>query len=300
MVNQKPQAARKDMTIPRGGMMAIPLSGMVRLIAPIAGLLLVVVLFIGQAHFVSAESPTFVRVVDASPDASVTSIFVGGKEIVHNFQFGTVTPYVTISAGNYRWQMAALGKGPGAAFMSEMMRCDPGVAYTIFSYGTQKTGIKFGMFQDDNALTTGRAKVRVYHLAYDTGSVNVSANTIDLTNGLTYQNASSYVVLPSGAYTFHTAGAVSSSVSDTLSPDIVESLFLINKNVGSQQVKVVTAQEKGLPTLPNTGSDPYATNGSVSVSQVSLWEILLAGVIIVGIAGLVLFGRGQRGRWKRS
>ena len=178
--------------------------------------------------------------------------------------------------------------------MSEMVRCDPGVAYTIFSYGTQKTGIKLGMFMDDNALATGSAKVRVYHLASQTGSVDVSANTIALVNGLTYPNASSYVLLPSGSYTFHTAGATSTSVSSTMPSGFVESIFLINKSSG-KQVQVVTAQEKGLPTLPNTGSDPYAVDGTLPMA--SWWAIALALVIIVG---LLFCGGRQRSRSKRG
>ena len=283
MFNQKSLIAR-----------AIPCS-----IALISGVFLVLSLFVGQAHSVSAESPTFVRVVNASPDASITSVFVAGKEIVHNFQFGTVSPYVTIAAGNQRWQMAALGKGPGAASMTEMVHCDPGVAYTIFSYGNQKTGIKLGMFEDNNALTTGKTKVRVYHLAPQTGSVDVLANTIDLVNGLTYPNASSYVTLPSGPYTFHTDGGTSSSISDTLSPNIVESIFLLDKSSGNQKAQVVMAQEKGLPTLPNTGSDPYATNGTIANPQLFTWR-MLAGVIITVMVGLAFFGRSRRSRSKRG
>jgi hypothetical protein len=296
MVNQEPLEANRNIHVLQRGKTMLSLGGLIRSIMLISGISLLLTLFIGPLRSVSAESPTFVRVVNASPDASVTSIFVDGKEIVHNFQFGTVTAYVTIPAGNHRWQMAAIGKGPGASSMTEMVRCDPGVAYTIFSYGTQKTGIKLGMFMDDNALATGSAKVRVYHLASQTGAVDVSANTIALANGLTYPNASSYVLLPSGAYTFHMAGTTSSSVSSTMSSGFVESIFLINKSSGNQ-VQVVTAQEKGLPTLPNTGSDPRATDGTVSNHPLFTWGI----VLVVGIiAGLLFFGANRRHRSKRG
>ncbi len=300
MVNQEPLRASGKIRVPQKGKMMISLRGMARSIALIPGVFLTLALFIGQAHSVSAASPAFVRVVNASPDASVTSIFVGGKEIVHNFQFGTVTPYVSIPSGNQQWQMAALGAGPAASSMSDMASCNPGVAYTIFSYGTQKTGIKLGMFEDDNALTIGMTKVRVYHLASQTGALDVLANTTTLVNGLTYPNASSYVNIPSGSYTFHTAGGTSSSASATLVSNIVESVFLINKSNG-KQVQVVTAQEKGLPTLPNTGSDPYAKDGTVPNPLLSWWRIVLAGVIIAVIAGgLIFFGGSQRSRSKRG
>jgi hypothetical protein len=296
MVNQELLEANGNIQVLQRGKMALSLSGMIRSIILIAAISLLLTLFIGPMRSASAESPTFVRVVNASPDASVTSIFVDGKEIVHNFQFGTVTAYVTIPAGNHRWQMAAIGKGPGASSMSEMVRCDPGVAYTIFSYGTQKTGIKLGMFMDDNALATGSAKVRVYHLASQTGSVDVSANTTSLVNGLTYPNASSYVLLPSGAYTFHMAGATSSSVSSTMPSGTIESIFLINKSSGNQ-VQVVTAQEKGLPTLPNTGSDPYATDGTVSRHLLPIGGLAL---VVIILSGLIFFGSSRRSRSKRG
>ena len=268
---------------------------LVRRISLALGMLLLFALFGVRAHPAAASttspmsSPTYVRIVDATPDAGVTSMFVDGTQFVENFQFGTVTNYVTVPAGWHKWEMALIGKGPNAPIISQMIHCDPGEPYTIAAYGTKASGLKLVLFQDDNELVSGMTKVRVYHLASDIASVSVTAGATPIASGLAYRQGSKYAALSPGSYTFSitdtTSNAVA-SVSTRLEANTVESIFVIGRVNATSQLEVVTIQTTGLPALPQTGSDPNPMGRDTPVMVPWLWIVLVL-VVMGDVAGSV-------------
>src|SRR5258707_1459574 len=125
-----------------------------------------------QQRTASAESPAFVRVVHASPDIGTADVFLDGTKILSNFQFGTVTSYVTIPPGPHKVQIALIGKGIGASVITQTLSVNPGIAYTVAAIGSSNTDLSLIVFTDNNLLSTGMAKLRVYHLSPGTGSLN--------------------------------------------------------------------------------------------------------------------------------
>jgi hypothetical protein len=268
---------------------------LVRRISLALGMLLLFALFGAQTHPAAARttspmySPTYVRIVDATPDAGITSMFVDGTQLVENFQFGTVTNYVTIPAGWHKWEMALIGKGPNAPIISQVIHCDPGEPYTIAAYGTKASGLKLVLFQDDNELVSGMTKVRVYHLAPDLAPVSVTAGATPIVSGLTYPQSSKYVALSPGSYTFsitdNTSNAAT-SVSTQLEANTVESIFVIGRGNATSQLQVVTIQTTGLPALPPTGSDPNPMGRETPVMIPWLWIVLVLVVMGVVVGSL--------------
>src|SRR5437667_4161670 len=151
----------------------------------------------------AAGNPAFVRVVHASPDIGTADVFLDGAKALSNFAFGTVTDYVTIPPGPHKVQVALIGKGPNASVITQTLTVQAGVAYTVAGLGNKSTGFSLKVFIDNNQLAPGQAKVRIYHLSPGTGSVNVSASGNTVVSGLTYQQASNYLTLSAGSYTFN-------------------------------------------------------------------------------------------------
>jgi Domain of unknown function (DUF4397) len=256
------------------------------------GILVLFALFGVQAHPAAATtSPTYVRIVDATPDAGITDMFVDGTKLVANFEFGTVTSYVPIPAGRHKWEMALIGKGPNAPVISQVILCDPGEPYTIAAYGTKASGLKLGLFSDDNELVSGMTKIRVYHLAPNIGSVSVTEGATPIVSGLTYPQGSKYAALSPGSYTFsitdNTSNAVA-SVSTRLETNTVESIFVIGRVNATSQLQVITTQAKGVPALPQTGSDPNPVVRDTPVMVPWLWIVLVLGAIGVVVGSLRL------------
>lgn len=216
-------------------------------------------------------------------------MFVDGIKLVDNVQFGTVTNYVTLPAGWHTWEVALIGKGPNAPVISQPIHCDPGEPYTIAAYGTKATGLKLVVFSDDNELVSGMTKVRVYHLASNLATVNVTAGATPIASGLTYPQGSKYAVLSPGSYTFNITDNTSNtlaSVSRQLEANTVESIFVIGRVNATSQLQVVTIQTQGLPALPQTGSDPNPMVGDTPVIVPWLWIVLLLLVMGVVVGSL--------------
>ena len=261
-----------------------------RRLSRVFGVLAFLVLFGMQAQpATAATSPSFVRVIHASPFVGTADVFVDGSKLLSSFAFGAVTDYATIPPGPHKVQIALVGKGIGASALTETLTVNPGSAYTVAAIGTQASNLSLQVFVDNNVLATGTTKFRVYELSPDAGSVTVAAGGRMLVSGISYQNASNYLVIPAGAYTFDAnspANNATLSTSATLDANKVASLFVVGMFNGTPKSALVTAQAVGLPGVPNTGSDPNAISPPNSDQSLTPWSWPL------GFATLLLIGSG--------
>src|SRR5213078_1899277 len=97
----------------------------------------------------SAESPSFVRLVNASPDVGTVDVFVDGAKFLSNAMFATVTDYLHLPAGQHNVQVSLIGKGIGARVITQRLSVQAGTAYTVAAIGTQATGFSLQVFVDD-------------------------------------------------------------------------------------------------------------------------------------------------------
>ncbi len=243
---------------------------------------------------VAAANPSYVRVVHASPDIGTATVFVDGNMLLNNFQFGTVTPYAPIPAGPHKVQVGLIGTGPGAATITQTIQVQPGTPYTVAALGTVATGFSLQVFADDNLVASGNAKVRVYHLSPGTGTVNVTTNGNTVIHALSYKQASNYLSVPSGSYTFDVNASESNTtlpLSETLSSNTVTSVFAIGLLNGTPKIQFVSAQVNGLPGVPGTGSDPNYRAAPDFVQPPVFW---LPEILVLLLTGGFLFYRLKR------
>src|SRR5947207_2250054 len=114
-----------------------------------------------QALPAYADSTAFVRIIHASPDIGTADIFVDGAKLLSSFQFGAITDYVRVPTGPHLVQVAAIGKGPGAALITQTLSVGGSVPYTVAAVGTNATSLSLQVFTDNNLLmTNGKAKLR--------------------------------------------------------------------------------------------------------------------------------------------
>jgi Domain of unknown function (DUF4397) len=255
----------------------------------IIGIIALAALFGIQGQNVSAASPSYVRVIHASPFVGTADVFVDGAKLLSSFQFGAVTDYVAVPAGPHKVQIALVGKGIGASVISETLAVSPGVAYTVAATGATPSSLALQVFIDNNLLTPGTAKLRVYQLSPDEGLVSVDTGGNALLSGIGYQSASNYLSIAAGTYTLGMDSASNSAslhVSATLKANTVTSIFAVGLVHGTPNIQLVTAQAQGLPGVPNTGSDPRALSQEDNVQSLAAWAWL------VGCLSLLLIGSG--------
>jgi len=239
-----------------------------------------------QGHSASAASPSYVRVIHASPFVGTADVFVDGTKLLSSFQFGAVTDYVTVPAGPHKVQIALVGKGIGASVISETLAVSPGVAYTVAATGATPSSLALQVFIDNNLLSPGTARLRLYQLSPDAGSVSMDTGGNSLLSGIGYQSASNYVSIAAGTYNVGVDASSNTSlhVSAALKANTVTSVFAVGLVHGTPNIQLVTSQVQGLPGVPNTGSDPNAFTQANNVQHLAGWTWL------VGCVSLLLIG----------
>lgn len=239
-----------------------------------------------QARPANAASSAFIRVVHASPDIGTADVFLDGTKLLSNFAFGTVTSYAAVPPGPHKVQVALIGKGIGAATITQTLNVSAGLAYTVAALGTQATGFSLETFIDNNQLTPGMAELRVYHLSPGTGAVNIMNGSSTVVQGLVYRQASNYVSLSPKSYTFQanvTQPSASMSIPLNLAANTVTSVFAVGVFNGTPKIQFVSSQVAGIPGLPQTGSDPNAIVAPANSSPSPL--PLLAALLLFLLAG---------------
>jgi uncharacterized protein DUF4397 len=250
-------------------------------------------LFAVQVKPAAADSTSQVRVIQASPDIATVAVFMDGNKLLSTFTFAAVTDYATIPAGPHKIQVATIGKGAGAEAISQTLSVKPGLAYTVAAVGTKSTGLSLEVFTDDNRLATATAKVRIYHLSSGTGNLSMSTGTKVLLSGLRSQQASNYLTLPVGSYTFNlelTKPDTRIQVSAILRVNTVSSIFIVGDLFkGAPRVQLVTNQVPGLPGQPqrsahsNAGAVPGSSHPLMPWFPLVVTVLVLIAVIGVGL-----------------
>ncbi|GAC1357850.1 MAG: DUF4397 domain-containing protein [Ktedonobacteraceae bacterium] len=231
------------------------------------------------AVFAAPADNAFVRVVHASPAAGPVDVFVDGSALLSNFQFSTVTNYVSVPAGAHTIKVAPAGQGINAAVITQSVSVNAGIPYTVAAIGTKDTGFSLAAFVDNNLVTPGQAKVRVYHLSPNAGPVDVAAGGKTVISGLTYKNASDYLTVPAAAYTFNvtaTQAGATVPVPATVNAHTVVSVFAVGLFKGSPALTFVAGVANGFPgSTPNTGSAPMS-NATLP------WMLGAAALLLIG------------------
>ena len=236
----------------------------------------------GVAH---AEDMSYIRVIHASPDVGIVDVFVDGNKLLSDFQFGTVTPYATLPAGEHKVQIGLIGTGVDAATITQTIMVEAGTPYTVAALGTKASGYSLSVFTDNNIVSGNTAKVRVYHLSPNAAGVTISNGSNTVASGLTYQKASEYVNVSAGSYTFNAAIPSSQSVSinTNVKPWTVTSVFAIGVVNGTPAIQLISTQVAGVPGMPGTGSDPNAVSTDTQPSMPLTFGIFLA-LLVAGLA----------------
>ena len=262
-----------------------------------------------------AASPSFIRLVDASPAVGTMGVFVDGAKFLGNTMFATVTDYLQLPAGHHRVEAVLLGKGIGARVITQTLSVQPGTAYTVAAIGTKATGFSLQVFVDNNLMASGLAKVRFYHLSSGTGPLNIATGGLTIPRALSYTQASNYLRLPAAPYTFmvstsHPAFTLLDQL--TLKTNTVTSIFIVGVFHGTPPLTFIQVQVEGLPGISGTGSDPNALApgllgvlvlGGMSAGLLTgLWRFLrqrtanrlprLSRAVLITMAALTLTGAG--------
>ncbi len=240
----------------------------------------------------NADNNAFVRVVHAAPAAPNVDVYVDDTKLLTSFAFGTATDYVPLAAGSHTIKVTPAGQPVGSAVITGSATVTAGSYYTIAAIGNTNPAVtpSLVVFSDDNSVETGKAKVRVYHLSDNAGKVAVAAapGASPVIPSLEFKNASGYLAVAPGAYTFEVTlldkNNAKVTTPATLELHKVTSVFALGEVGGNGETafKFVAKTVAGIPSgLPPTGNAPESNTWPASAT----WLIVALGLVLTAGVG---------------
>lgn len=160
-----------------------------------------------------------VRVAHFSPDAPAVDVYVDGEQILAEFTYAEVSPYLEIAPGTYRITITAAGDPQAVVFDDEV---EFGSAfYTVAAIGE----LGADTFRPEILVDAGSALVRLFHAAPDAPAVDVLADGEPLFENVVFEESTNYVAVPAGTYTL--------SVTPAGDPETVVAEFPVDLELGT-------------------------------------------------------------------
>ena len=154
------------------------------------------------------QADATIRVVHASPGAPEVDVLLDGLLLAAAVPFASATDYVPLSPGDHVLQVVPTGGSPEDAVAQIDMTADPAAAYLFVAAGplAEIEGRLYDVSLDD--ITPGNARVRVVNAASDADGLALAVTGGDtLFDGVAFGDATDYIDLAAGAYSFDLRGA---------------------------------------------------------------------------------------------
>ncbi|MFC4076802.1 DUF4397 domain-containing protein [Salinithrix halophila] len=142
------------------------------------------------------DGSAMVRILHASPDASLVDVYADGKRLARNVKFGQTTDYRALPAGSRKVDIYPAGR-KGTPVASVRLSAAAGQHYTVAVVG-RKARLELLTVEDRPTRRRGMAGIRFIHLSPDTPRVDLAVTGANvLFEEIGYKERTDYLFLPS-------------------------------------------------------------------------------------------------------
>ncbi|TGB03814.1 DUF4397 domain-containing protein [Halobacillus salinus] len=136
-----------------------------------------------------------VRVLHASPDAPAVDVYVNGQKVLSNVSYKQSSDYLTVASGQYQIDVYPAGK-TDKPVISQNIGVEAGNLYTVAAAG-KLDSIRLIAAIDNQSVSSGKAKVRFWHLSPNAPAVDIAVKGGDvLFRNVPFGKATRYLTLP--------------------------------------------------------------------------------------------------------
>jgi Domain of unknown function (DUF4397) len=255
------------------------------------------------AYASSATTGTgWIRLAHFSPNTPPVDVYLysfgdsNAQIVLHHVAYGTVSPYETVSAGDYSVAMRAAGASPSSQpVLSTSVTIEAGHAYTVAGMGPE-SGLRLAVLDDDLSTPSGKALVRVIQASLKDQTVSVSFGSQVLSSKLAFGSVSPYFTVDPGTETVKvtaSGGDVNSTV--TLGTGTVHTLVVLDGTNGLEIVNLEDAAGAGNVPAGAVGTGFGGTAAHGPSSPVPWLVVIGVGSLLALAGGLRLRRRPQLG-----
>jgi len=212
----------------------------------------------------AAQGVALLRLVHASPASPTVTVGIDGQRVISAMSYTESTPYVTVSAGQHRVTVSALGSAPGTTpLLDERLELREDNAYTVV--GVEETGKMLSLLLDDThtAPAPDRALIRVIQASLDAPPVVdiASADGPVVIRNLASRAAAEYAPIVPGRYRFEVRpGGTTFALATTAPIDVAagrQYTIVVVGRLGDNSFQALAlidnARSGGVGGLPTTG-----------------------------------------------
>jgi Domain of unknown function (DUF4397) len=256
---------------------------------------------LGISPATAGTTDGWVRMANLSPGTPAVDIYLyafgnpGHPTILRHANYGNVSSYMMVSAGEYTVAMRPVGATASSPpVVSTNFMVDAGSAYTVASIGSSAARRAL-VLTDQMSAPKGKALVRVIQASVQQQQVTVGDAQDVLAQHLAFGSATSYTAVQPGTQTVKfTASGQMTSMSVTLADGSVHTIVVLD---GSSGLKVdILTDAAGSQATP-TGGAATGLGGTAprdTVPGLIPWAGTLAAGLLLVAAGVIGLRRSRR------
>ncbi len=247
----------------------------------------------------AATNDGWVRCANLSPGTPAVDIYLyafgnpGHPTILRHADYGNVSSYMAVSAGEYTVAMRPVGATASSPpVVSTNFMVSAGSAYTVASIGSSAARRAL-VLTDQMAAPKGQALVRVIQASVKQPQVTVDDGQDVLAQQLTFGSATSYMAVQPGTQTVQfIASGEKTSMSVTLTGGSVHTIVVLD---GSSGLKVdILTDAAGSQVAPTGGAATGLGGTAPRDTDLIPWAGTLAAGLLLVTAGVIGLRRSRR------
>jgi len=242
----------------------------------------------------------WLRLAHLSPNTPAVDVYLysfanpAARVVLRHVSYGTVSPYLPVTAGQYTVAMRAAGAAATSApVLSTAVRVRAGYAYTVAGMGPQ-AGLRLQVFSDLLTAPPGRVMIRVIQASMRQHLVTVRAGTRVLAPDLAFGSVTSYQAVDPGTLTVRAIGAAERTLLTATWPaGSIHTLVVLDDPGHLTIVNLVDAAGSQVTPAggPATGLGGTAPRPGTSTVP---WLVTAAAGVLLTLAGLARSRRAGR------
>ena len=255
------------------------------------------------AHASSAATGTgWIRLAHLSPNTPAVDVYLysfgnsNAQLVLHHVTYGTVSPYESVSAGDYSVAMRSAGaSATSSPVLSTSVTVAADRAYTVAGMGPE-SGLRLVVLDDDLTTPSGKSLVRVIQASLKQQTVKFTCSCGGtLASKASFASVTSYAPIPPGTWTMAAIGSSEkASLPVSLVAGTVHTEVVLDGSNGLEILNLEDAAGAGLPPAGGVTTGFGGTAGHGPGSPVP-WAVLIgAGSLLALTGGLRLRRRGLR------
>jgi hypothetical protein len=241
----------------------------------------------------------WIRLAHLSPNTPAVDVYLysfGNSDaqiVLHHVAYGDVSPYESVTAGDYSVAMRLAGASPTSSpVLSTGVDIQAGHAYTVAGMGPE-SGLRLQVLDDDLTTPPGQALVRVIQASLKDQTVKVTYGSTVLAASLAFASVTSYEAVTPGTQTVAvTAGGGDANTTVTLAAGTVHTLVVLDGANGLEIDNLTDAAGSGQAPAggANTGFGGTAGHGPGSPLP---WLGLIASGLLLVLTGTLSMRRSR-------